>query len=342
MGNCPSIPFLMLNELLTQKASMKLKILVLGIVFLLLSTAGANYWSSDISTNTTSWSIYRQSSNISFNLSSSIEGTISPIEHHGRVLGAYQSHYAEIGSNDVRLRERTSGMEGTYRSEDELSLWSRIDPEVDVKVVKPAGTDVYTFSYEEHWPVVLTSNRTLEYSGRQINDRDFGVNNNDFVSSSMLYNRELTKEQTTVMWLDRMNATVLATDEAIIDAEFQPTKYLGYLIRANTTGIADFSYRMSDSRYDVKRQNYPALSEGEERYYGAFDLARKIEMRSVFEKPNDTTDEEADTWLPTWLPCCIGGWDGMEQSDQSDFGTNAKRLFDCTCFKETTEAAKEE
>ena len=145
-----------------------------------------------------------------------------------------------------------------------------------------------------------------------------------------------------MMWLDRMNATVEATDEAILVAEFQPTKYLGYLIRANTTGIADFSYRMSDSKFDVNRQNYPALSEGEERYYGAFDLARRIEMRSVFEKPNDTTEDDDENWTPSWLPCCIGGWDGMEQSDQSDFGTDAERLFNCTCFKETTKAAKKE
>jgi hypothetical protein len=98
---------------------------------------------------------------------------------------------------------------------------------------------------------------------------------------------------------------------------------------------------MSDSRFDVNRQNYPALSEGEERYYGAFNLARKIEMRSIFEKSNDT-DDEVDTWLPTWLPCCIGGWNDMEQLDRSDFGTDAERIFNCTCFQDTSKAAKKE
>jgi hypothetical protein len=244
----------------------------------------------------------------------------------------------------VRLRERTNALEGSYKSTDEIKLQSTVYPdEIDILVDKPVGTDIYTIEYKnEKWPVFLKAIRTLTYSGQQINNRDFEGNNGDFVGANFLYNHEFSKEQRSVIWLQRLNATVLATNDSILLAEFKPTKYLGYLITARTTGIADLSYRLRDSQYDVKHQNYPALIEGEERYYGAFDLARKIEMRSVFEKPNDTTDEEADTWLPTWLPCCIGGWDGMEQSDQSDFGTNPKRLFDCTCFKETTEAAKKE
>jgi hypothetical protein len=111
---------------------------------------------------------------------------------------------------------------------------------------------------------------------------------------------------------------------------------LGYLIQAKTTGIADLSYRLRDSQYDVKHQNYPALSEGEERYYGTYDLARKIEMRSVFEKSDDTDEEELSGY--SWLPCCNGGWNDMAQFDQKGFGTGAKEVFDCTCYKETTKA----
>jgi hypothetical protein len=130
-----------------------------------------------------------------------------------------------------------------------------------------------------------------------------------------------------------MNATVLATDDSILLAEFKPMKYLGYLINAKTTGIADLNYRLRDSQYDVKHQNYPALSEGEERYYGTYDLSRKIEMRSVYEKSNDA-DEEADSWLP----CCYEGWNDMVQLDQKCFGTGTKGVFDCTCYKGNTEA----
>jgi hypothetical protein len=268
-----------------------------------------------------------------------VEGKISPVESRGRILSPYQSYYEEIGANDVRLRQRTSSQKGIYKSSDEIEMQSVVYPdEIEIDVDKPAGTDIYTIQYKnEIWPVFLKADRTLTYFGQQINNRDFEGNNGDFVGANFLYNHELSKEQKSIIWLQRMNATVLATDDSILLAEFKPTKYLGYRINAKTTGIADLSYRLRDSQYDVKHQNYPALSEGEERYYGTYDLTRKIEMRSVFEKCNDT-DDEAESWLPTWLPCCYEGWNDMEQLDQRDFGTSAKGVFDCTCYRETTKS----
>ncbi len=249
-------------------------------------------------------------------------------------MNPYQSYYEEVGTNDVRLRQRTNALEGSYKSTDEIMMQSTVYPnDIDILVDKPNGTDIYAIEYEnEQWPVFIKAGRTLDYSGRQINDRDFEGNNGDFVGANFLYNHELSKEQRSVIWLQRMNATVLATNDTILSAEFKPTKYLGYQIQAKTTGIADLSYRLRDSQYDVKHQNYPALSEGEERYYGTYDLARKIEMKSVFEKSNDTDDE-----VDSWLPCCNnGGWNDLAQLDQKGFGTDAKEIFDCTCHKETT------
>ncbi len=72
------------------------------------------------------------------------------------------------------------------------------------------------------------------------------------------------------------------------------------------------------------------LCEGEERYYGNYDLSRKIEMRSVFKKSNDTDDE-----VDSWLPCCNGGWNDLMYFDKTGFGTGAKGVFDCTCYKGT-------
>ena len=177
---------------------------------------------------------------------------------------------------------------------------------------------------------MIMASRRVGYSGQRINDRDFEGNNGDFVGANFLYNRELSTEHKSVIWLQRMNATVLATNDTILSAELEPTKYLGYQIQANSTGIADLSYRFRDSQYDVKHQNYPALSEGEERYYGTYDLTRKIEMRSVFEKSKDT-DDEADSWLPC---CSNNGWNELAQLDQRDFGRGAKEVYDCTCYKE--------
>jgi hypothetical protein len=304
--------------------------ILLVAIFLLTTNANAVYWSSSVSANSSHWSIYRQSSNISFNLSSFVEGKVSPVESRGRILSPYQSYYEEMGTNDVRLRQRTSSFEGSYKSTDEIMMQSVVYPdEIEITVDKPAGTDLYTIEYKnEKWPVFIKASRTLAYSGRQINNRDFEGNNGDFVGANFLYNRELSKEQRSVIWQRRMNATVLTTNESILLAEFKPTKYLGYIIKANTTGIADLSYRLRDSQYDVKHQNYPALSEGEERYYGSFDLKRRIEMKSVFKNSNETGDE-ADNWLP----CCYEGWNDMMYLDKKGFGTDAKGVFDCTCYQ---------
>jgi len=312
-------------------------IFFLLIAVALTSIADADYVSLNVDTNSSHWSIYRESNNLSFSLSSSVEGKISPVESHGRILTPYQSYYEEIGANDVRLRQRTNSLKGIYKSSDEIEMRSTYYPEdIEITIDKPKGTDIYTIEYKnEIWPVSLKADRTLTYFGQQINNRDFEGNNGDFVGANILYNHELSKEQKFVTWLERMNATALATDESIILAEFKPTKYLGYRIEAKTTGIADLSYRLRDSQYDVKHQNYPALSEGEERYYGVYDLARKIEMRSVFERSINTDNDDEDSWLPTWLPCCNSGWNDMEQLGQRDFGTAAKGVFDCTCYRIT-------
>jgi hypothetical protein len=284
--------------------------IILMVAVALTINANAVYWSSSVDTNSSHWSIYRQSSNVNFDLSGTVDGNVSHVDSHGRVLGSYQAYYAEVGTNDVRLRERISALAGSYRSEDAINMKSNADNDIDILVVKPIGTNVYTIDNYEQWPVSLTSSRMIAYSGQQINDREFEGNNGDFVGSNFLYNHELIKESRSVMWLQRMNATVLSTNDSIL-AEFEPTKYLGYLITANTTGIADLSYRFRSPHYDVKHQNYPALSKGDERYYGTFGLARKIEMRSIFEN-NDTSEYD-------WLPCCLtNNWANMGVEGSTD------------------------
>lgn len=278
--------------------------LVLVVLLCLMICASADYWASSVGTNSTSWSIFRQSQNLSFNMTGSVEGSVSPVEIHGRTISPHLSYYLEVEVNDLKQRERTSALQGNYMSEEMMSLWSNLDNDVIINMAKPAGTDEYKIHYYEQWPASLISNKVITYSGKGINDRDFVGNNYDFAGSNLLYNQNLSKERRTVMWLYRTNATVRATDDAIILAEFQPTKYLGYLIRTHTTGIADLSYRQADSQYDAKRQYYPPISEGDEMYYGAFDLGRMIEMRSVFNNYNETDPDFQPLDLENELPCC--------------------------------------
>jgi hypothetical protein len=250
-----------------------------------------------------------------------------------RILHPYQSYYANVGNNDVRFKQRTSSLEGSIKSTDEIMMQSVLYlDDISISTVKPAGTDLFTVEYSgEKNPVIIKGNRTLAYFGQGINDRDFEGNSGDFAGANFLYNRELTKEQKTVMWLQRMNATAMAVDDGIVFAEFKPTKYLGYEIKANTTGITDLSYRFRDTEYNVKHRDYPALSMGDERYWGKYDLIRRINMKSTFIIVNDT-DDDADRWLP----CCYAGWKDLLHFDKADFGADAKGVFDCTCYKEIT------
>jgi hypothetical protein len=308
---------------------MKPEHLAFVILLVIISSASADFWQASIGTNSSHWSINRQSGNLTFIQSSLVEGKIVPVEFHGVLLNPYSSYYSEIIANDVRLRERTSALEGDYRSAEETRLWSNIEDEIDINYVKPPETNVFTFSFYEKWPVSLTSRRTLEYSGRQINDRDFEGNNLDFVGSNLLYNSKLFKDRSAVMWLASMNATVQATDDSILGAEFMPTKYLGYQIQTNTTGIADFRYRQAGSKYNVKRYDYPPLSESDERYYGTYDLTRKIEMRSQYPYYNGMDNEtDGETYGETeWLPCC--SWDDLSLDDQH--GRSIDMVFNCSC-----------
>jgi hypothetical protein len=36
-----------------------------------------------------------------------------------------------------------------------------------------------------------------------------------------------------------------------------------------------------------------------------------------------------------WLPCCYGGWKNLSSTNKEDFSTDAKRIFDCTCYNGT-------
>ena len=111
---------------------------ILLIVFALSSNVCGVYWSSQVDTNSSHWSIYRESSNISFNLSSSVDGKISPVESRYRSLHPYQSYYEEVGTNDVLLRQMTNALEGSYKSTDEIMMQSTVYPnDIDILVDKP-------------------------------------------------------------------------------------------------------------------------------------------------------------------------------------------------------------
>ncbi len=283
----------------------------------LISTTSAASWTGGVDnvSDGSSWWIHRHSATMKFDLSGSVEGDIAPIAitPAGRVLSPYYSGRSDLEANDVRLRERTSALEGTYSSEELIGLRSEAEADVNLTYAKPAGSNVWTITWEENWPVTLNASRTVDYVGKSINDRDFAGNNGDLVGASFLYNGELSRERNVALRLDRLNATVVATNETIVSADVFTTKSTVYDITSHSTGVADLRYRQVDSRGDL-------INLGEERYSGTYDITRKVEMESVY--TNET--EEKD-----WLSCCVGGCSDLDPCEIASWGEVG--VFDCAC-----------
>ena len=283
---------------------------------LISSASGASYtFGVDNVTDGSSWWIHRQSGTIGFDFSGSVEGDIAPITvtPAGRVLSPYYSGMADLDANDVRLKERTAALEGTYSSDEIITLRAEAEADVNRTYTKPAGSEVWTITLEENWPVTLNASKTIDYLGKNINDRDCAGNNGDSVGANFLYNKELSRERTVALRLDRLNVTVVATNDTIISADVLPTRSTVYDITSHSTGIADLRYRQTDSRGEV-------INLGEERYSGTYDINRKIEMEFVYTNETNKTD---------WLSCCVGGCSDIDPCDLASWGES--RVFDCAC-----------
>jgi len=141
------------------------------------------------------------------------------------------------------------------------------------------------------------------------------------VGANFLYNKEFSEERSLNMSLERMNATILARDEAIDFSEVKATRDTQYRLQSHSTGIANFEWRQVDTDDEI-------LNAGDERFVGVYDIAKNMHMKSRF----DTIQNEDE-----WLPCCSGGFFSMTPADQKPF-KSAKGVFDCTCYAVPTKA----
>ena len=297
------------------------KLACIALLLALISSASAASWSGSIKTDSDTWSITRESSNMSFIYEQSVQGQIAPVDYRGRTLSPFHSYYEDLKQNDVRIKERTAALQGSFTSEEKLKLISRTNDTVNMTIDKPAGSDTYDIEFYEQWPVKLSYVKSMNYSGKEINNRQFVGNNKDYVGANFLYNHEFSKEQSLNMSLERMNATILATDEAIDFSEVKATRDTQYKLKTHSTGIANFKWQQVGTEDEI-------LNAGDERYVGTYDIVKNLRMKSRF----DTIQKEDE-----WLPCCSGGFSSMNPLDQRPF-KSAKGIFDCTCFVVPTKA----
>ena len=107
--------------------------------------------------------------------------------------GSY-SHYGEVGINDVRARDRTSSPNGTLSNQEGMYVTSRTydqnsnEDNADVKfaVVKPPGAQDYYITVDEYWPVHIDASRTLDFSGKSINDIEYFGNSNPYLGLNLV------------------------------------------------------------------------------------------------------------------------------------------------------------
>jgi hypothetical protein len=250
--------------------------IVLFAVAFISICCSATFWHGFVTLNNSSsaWQITRYSENMTMSSIEAAKGNITSLQitPRGRSVSGYYSRYANMKANDVVLKERTSANQGSLRYAEICNVRSNIEEALTHSVMKEDNESNISFvEYNEYWPSLIQSRRHLFYSGSQINDRDYGGNNFDYVGTSFLYNTKLEKDRTYGMALLKMNVSIAATEEGFLQIDYLPTKTLLYSGKSYSTGMAGLKYAMAseDQRSLTKGIiNYDVL--GQQDYYGTF------------------------------------------------------------------------
>ena len=117
-------------------------------LILIVGCASADFWSGYIGTNTTSWSIYRESTNVNFYYEQHVSGKIEAVDGpNNRSLNSYYSCYSNVDINDVSIKERLAAFKGKYKCDEIEAMAARDDNVIESDIAKPAGSDEYTLNY---------------------------------------------------------------------------------------------------------------------------------------------------------------------------------------------------
>lgn len=182
-----------------------------------------------------------------FDYSSSVKGDISYVEvtPAGRKISPYHSHISNINQDNLKLYERTSALQGKYSSTDHSHFeFTTIDLANVTIVYSPFVLNVKETLRISSW----NAKRNIEYSGKEINDRDYAFNDfdqygGDTNTALFFYNTNFSKDR-------------IFTSPGT------------YSVDAKTTGITELKFNHS-------LKNEPLIVD--ELYYGKFNLSMKDE-----------------------------------------------------------------
>ena len=249
----------------------------------------------EIREDETGWTTgYRRSMTASFELSGFALGD-----------GTYR-RYTEMDVNLVRMRERISAKNGTLDTEERITLSADDTTPWESELVKLLGGQDFTLTVNETWPVSLTAEKSTDYVGLGISDREIFGNNLDYVGSQHLYATDYRNDRTCDLDLNNTwyEALLNDTTNTILKDIFQPAKVTEYDLNSYSTGLVILKYRQSSLNRGI-------AGEAEERYDGTFSIRRHILM--VSPGRNDS-ESEVD-----WLECCMGGNPNFTQSQSHEF-----------------------
>jgi len=299
------------------------------------------------------------SSKLEFDYSQNVDGAVSPVDYKGRDLGSYASIYKKVNMGGTSMEERTSALEGIYKSEESLGAMS-ISARAGSWLIQPPILNILddygllTNDLLADKSLIL-SDKSIEYSGKGINnlecyldripvDKNFGTEEQQHVNTNFLYNKRLTKES---------KSSITRDDFAVFDSIANPSSAgvktignLSYSLNSQSSGIANINYGKvySNPKYlsttsitgplglleieipiirGTKAGSvYTVENEGQERYVGDYNIAKNIQMSFLYEQ--ELMDEN-------WVPCCFEGWNTMPPIYQRKFGRDTTGVFDCRC-----------
>lgn len=217
------------------------------------------------------------------------------------------NRYGEIGLDEVRVRDRTSAANGSIFFNENMDIKADDSNDVTVAANKPPDVNDWYVTVNESWPVRIDSYRSLDFQGRQINDRESFGNNFENAGSSLLYAKSLRKDSAVTLILKdvKFEAIINDTNNAekslpnltfIISDKFLPNLTLILDQRLSFDGQATLEFLHSKDRV-------PVIS-GEDYYRGTFTVERNINSTSFHDNSTDNDQE--------MMPCCLNPLDPGE------------------------------
>jgi hypothetical protein len=321
----------------------KSMIIVVLLVYI-LSPNAASYMGYDVevTVGSTKWELHRQTQYLTFSVDSYVKGQGKSSKYD------LLKDFAGINKKDTGYSKQ-----GDLESQEKMLLRTGEGP-----VIITVGADTYNVTcdpnapgdsdscdskiiikesadtrVEEYWPAYLANYKKISYLGAGFKEKEIYVNNGDKISTN-LDSVKLSKECLYRSTLNKTQITAYITPEGIKeDRKYNRTS--SYQIALDSTGpLANFAASRSNPYGESTRFARPQedlfISQD---YRGSVQMSFKMNLKEHIYYLNNQQNE-------SWLNCCDGGYLTMPtyyQKGSKGFGSKAKGIFDCTCWKEPGE-----